>query len=69
MVAEPRRDADSVRELLGTMGREVLARFRQTLKALESLDVEAAGKAVAEDSRTDEQELAVERGCLDLLLA
>jgi phosphate transport system protein len=69
MVDEPRRDADSVRELLETMGREVLARFRQTLKALESLDVEAAGKAVAEDSRTDEQELAVERGCLDLLMA
>jgi len=67
MVAEPRRDADSVRELLGTMGREVLARFRQTLKALESLDVEAAGKAIAEDSRTDEQELAVERACIDLL--
>jgi len=69
MVAEPRRDADSVRELLGTMGREVLARFRQTLKVLESLDVAAAAKAVAEDSRTDEQELAVERGCLDLLMA
>ncbi|HET6442244.1 MAG TPA: phosphate signaling complex protein PhoU [Phycisphaerae bacterium] len=68
MVAEPRRDADSVRELLGTMGREVLARFRQTLKALEALDVAAAGKAVAEDSRTDEQELAVERKCIDLLL-
>ena len=67
MMAEPRRDADSVRELLGTMGREVLARFRQTLKALESLDVEAAGKAIAEDSRTDEQELAVERACIDLL--
>lgn len=69
MVAEPRRDADSVRELLQTMGREVLARFRQTLKALEALDVAAARKAVAEDSRTDEQELAVERGCLDLLMA
>ena len=69
MVAEPRRDADSVRELLGTMGREVLARFRKTLKSLESLDVAAARKAVAEDSRTDEQELAVERGCLDLLMA
>jgi len=68
MVAEPRRDADSVRELLGTMGREVLARFRQTLKALEALDVAAAGKAAAEDSRTDEQELAVERKCIDLLL-
>jgi len=67
MVAEPRRDTDSVRELLGTMGREVLARFRQTLKALEGLDVEAAGKAIAEDSRTDEQELAVERACIDLL--
>ena len=69
MVAEPRRDADSTRDLLGTMGREVLARFRQVLKALRDLDVESARKAVAEDSRTDEQELAVERGCLDLLMA
>jgi phosphate transport system protein len=69
MVAEPRRDADSTRELLGTMGREVLARFRQVLKALRDLDVESARKAIAEDSRTDEQELAVERGCLDLLMA
>ena len=67
MVAEPRRDADSVRELLGTMGREVLTRFRKTLKALKDLDVAAARKAVAEDSRTDEQELAVERACIDLL--
>ena len=68
MAAKPGCDADSVRELLGTMGREVLVRFRQTLKALEALDVVAAEKAVAEDSRTDEQELAVERQCINLLL-
>jgi len=59
--------ADRVRDAVEAMGRGVEARLQRTLKALRALEVESAEKAVADDARTDDEEVGVERGCLDLL--
>lgn len=56
-----------IAQQLAAMGHEVLARLRRTLAALDPLDVQTAPQLIEADARTDQQEVAIERACIDLL--